>query len=54
MKTLRIDDDIHELIINKIKELKEQHDVSVKIESVVTKALKIGIPLIKFSEIKSL
>jgi len=53
MKTLRIDDDTHKMITNKIEELKTQYGVSITIESIVDKALKIGIPSIKFSEIKS-
>ncbi len=58
MKTLRIDDDTHAMIINKIDKLKEQYGISVTIESVVTSVLRLGIPEYKIErklirEIKS-
>lgn len=44
MKTLRIKDDIHELIISKIDELEEQYGISITIESIIDSILRNGIP----------
>ncbi len=44
MKTLRIKDDIHELIISKIDELKEQYGLDFTIESIVDSILRNGVP----------
>lgn len=50
MKTLRIDDHTHELITNKINEIKDQYGISITIESIVTSVLKSGIPKYKFTK----
>ncbi len=44
IKTLRIKDDVHELIISKIDELKEQYGLDVTIESIVDSILRNGVP----------
>lgn len=43
MKTLRIDDETHEIIIDKIEELKTQYGVRVTIESIVISVLRNGL-----------
>ncbi len=43
-KTLRIEDETHEMLTEKIKELKNLYGVSVTIESVVNAVLRKGIP----------
>lgn len=43
MKTLKVKDEIHEMIINKVKEIKDQYGLRITIESIVYSVLKNGI-----------
>ena len=44
MKTLRIDNETHRMITNKIDELKTPYGVHVTIESIVISVLRNGLP----------
>ena len=44
MKTLRIKDDIHELITSKVDELEKQYGISITMESIADSILRNGIP----------
>lgn len=43
MKTLRINEETHKMIINKIEELKTRYGISITIESLVDSVLKNGL-----------
>lgn len=50
MKTVRIEDETHELLKNKVKELKDQYGVDITIESIANSVLKNGLTDYTFSK----
>ncbi len=44
MKTLRINDELHKIITDKIKEVNEQYGITITIESIVDFTLRNEIP----------